>query len=54
MVPVFNLFSGWLIFHEQFTSVEIAGAVVIVGSCFALVIINFRVGKKTRILKLIE
>ena len=54
MVPVFNLFSGWVIFHEQFTPMEIAGAIVIMGSCFALVIINLRVGKKTRILKLIE
>jgi len=54
MVPVFNLFSGWLIFHEQFSTVEMLGAFVIVGSCFALVIINFSVGKKTRILKLVE
>lgn len=54
MVPVFNLFSGWLIFHEQFTTIEMSGAFVIVISCFALVIINFRIGKKTRILKLVE
>jgi len=54
MVPVFNLFSGWLIFHEQFSTEEMLGAFVIVGSCFALVIINFSVGKKTRILKLVE
>jgi len=54
MVPVFNLISGWLIFHEQFTTIEMTGAFVIVGSCFALVIINFRIGKKTRILKLVE
>jgi drug/metabolite transporter (DMT)-like permease len=54
MVPVFNLLSGWLIFHEQFSTIEMAGAFVIVGSCFALVIINFSVGKKTRILKLVE
>jgi drug/metabolite transporter (DMT)-like permease len=54
MVPVFNLLSGWLIFHEQFTSVEMAGAFVIVSSCFTLVLINFRIGKKTRILKLVE
>jgi drug/metabolite transporter (DMT)-like permease len=54
MVPVFNLLSGWLIFHEQFSTVEMAGAFVIVGSCFALVIINFRIGKKTRILKMVE
>jgi drug/metabolite transporter (DMT)-like permease len=54
MVPVFNLLSGWLIFHEQFTTIEMTGAFVIVGSCFALVIINFRIGKKTRILKLVE
>ncbi|HEY3371463.1 MAG TPA: DMT family transporter [Prolixibacteraceae bacterium] len=54
MVPVFNLFSGWLIFHEQFSTIEMSGAFVIVSSCFALVIINFRIGKKTRILKLVE
>lgn len=54
MVPVFNLLSGWLIFHEQFTTIEMAGAFVIVSSCFTLVIINFRIGKKTRILKLVE
>ncbi|HAH22311.1 MAG TPA: hypothetical protein DCL77_00825 [Prolixibacteraceae bacterium] len=54
MVPVFNLLSGWLIFHEQFSPIEMSGAFVIVSSCFALVIINFRIGKKTRILKLVE
>ncbi len=54
MVPVFNLFSGWLIFHEQFSTVEMVGSLVIVGSCFALVLINFTVGKKTRILKMVE
>lgn len=54
MVPVFNLLAGWLIFNEQFTTIEMAGAFVIVSSCFALVIINFRIGKKTRILKLVE
>ena len=54
MVPVFNLLSGWLIFHEQFSPIEMAGAFVIVTSCFALVIINLRIGKKTRILKLVE
>ena len=54
LVPVFNIFSGWLIFHEQFTTIEMSGAFVIVSSCFALVIINLRIGKKTRILKLVE
>ncbi len=54
LVPVFNLLSGWLIFHEQFTPTEMTGAFVIVSSCFALVIINFRIGKKTRILKMVE
>jgi len=54
MVPVFNLLSGWLIFHEQFSTIEMSGAFVIVASCFALVIINFRIGKKTRILKMVE
>ena len=54
MVPVFNLFSGWLIFHEQFNAIEMWGAFVIVGSCFMLVFVNFRGGKKTRILKMVE
>lgn len=54
LVPVFNLLSGWLIFHEQLNSTEMMGALIIVGSCFALVIINFRIGKRTRILKLVE
>jgi len=54
MVPVFNLLSGWLIFQEQLTTIELTGAFIIVLSCFALVIINFRIGKKTRILKLVE
>lgn len=54
MVPVFNLLSGWLIFHEQFSTVEMVGAFVIVSSCFVLVIINFRIGKKARILKMVE
>ncbi len=54
MVPVFNLLSGWLIFHEQFTTIEMSGAFIIVISCFVLVIINFRIGKKTRILKIVE
>jgi drug/metabolite transporter (DMT)-like permease len=54
MVPVFNLLSGWLIFHEHLAPIEMVGALIIVGSCFLLVIINFRIGKKTRILKLVE
>ncbi len=54
MVPVFNLFSGWFIFNEQYSTLETAGAFIIVSSCFMLVIINFRIGKKTRILKLVE
>ncbi len=54
LVPVFNLLSGWLIFHEQFTGIEMIGAFVIVISCFTLVIVNYTVGKKTRILKLVE
>ena len=54
LVPVFNLISGWLIFHEQFNTIEMSGAFVIVSSCFALVIINFMIGKKTRILKMVE
>lgn len=54
LVPVFNLFSGWLIFHEQLNATETTGAFIIVCSCFALVLINFRIGRKTRILKLVE
>ena len=54
MVPVFNLFSGWLIFHERYNTIEMIGAFIIVSSCFVLVIVNFRIGKKTRILKLVE
>jgi len=54
LVPVFNLFSGWLIFHEHFTTIEMVGAFIIVTSCMALVAINFRIGKKTRILKMVD
>lgn len=54
LVPVFNLASGWLIFHEQLNTVETTGAFIIVVSCFALVLINFRIGKRTRILKLVD
>jgi len=54
MVPVFNLLAGWLIFHEHFTNIEMIGAFVIISSCFILVVINFRIGKKTRILKMVE
>ena len=54
MVPVFNLLAGWFIFHEQYTAIEILGAFIIVSSCFFLVFINFRIGKRTRILKMVE
>jgi len=54
MVPVFNLLAGWLIFHELYTTIELIGAFIIVSSCFLLVFVNFRVGKRTRILKLVE
>lgn len=54
LVPVFNLISGWLIFKEKFNTTEIIGALTIVGSCFVLVFVNFRIGKKTRILKIVE
>jgi drug/metabolite transporter (DMT)-like permease len=54
MVPVFNLLSGWIIFHEQLSPIELAGGFVIIISCFMLVFINFRIGKKTRILKMVE
>lgn len=54
LVPVFNLLSGWLIFKEKFSTIEIIGAFIIVGSCFLLVFVNFRIGIKARILKLVE
>lgn len=54
LVPVFNLLSGWLIFKEQFNSTEMIGAFIIVTSCFLLVLLNFKIGKKTRILKIVE
>ncbi len=54
LVPVFNLLSGWLIFKEKFSTIEIIGAFIIVGSCFMLVFINFKIGIKARILKLVE
>jgi drug/metabolite transporter (DMT)-like permease len=54
LVPVFNLLSGWLIFKEKFSTIEIIGAFIIVGSCFLLVFLNFRIGIKSRILKLVE
>ena len=54
LVPVFNLFSGWLIFNEKYSFIEMIGAFVIVGSCFLLVFVNFRIGKRTRILKMVE
>jgi drug/metabolite transporter (DMT)-like permease len=54
LVPVFNLLSGWLIFKEKFSTIEIFGALIIVGSCFLLVFVNFKIGIKARILKLVE
>lgn len=54
LVPVFNLFSGWLIFNEKYSFIEMIGAFVIVGSCFLLVFVNFKIGKRTRILKMVE
>lgn len=54
LVPVFNLLSGWLIFQEQYSTVEMIGAFIIVGSCFLLVFVNFSTGKSTRILKMVE
>lgn len=54
LVPVFNLFSGWLIFNEKYSFIEMIGAFAIVGSCFLLVFVNFRIGKRTRILKMVE
>ncbi len=54
LVPVFNLLSGWFIFNEKYSTIEMIGAFVIVGSCFLLVFVNFRIGKRTRILKMVE
>jgi len=54
LVPVFNLLSGWLIFKEKLSTIEIIGAFIIVGSCFLLVFVNFKIGIKARILKLVE
>lgn len=54
LVPVFNLISGWLIFHEQYSFIEMIGAFIIVGSCLLLVFVNFNIGKRTRILKMVE
>lgn len=54
LVPVFNLASGWLIFNEQYSFIELVGAFIIVGSCLLLVFVNFNIGKRTRILKMVE
>ena len=54
LVPAFNLLSGYLIFNEQFSTNETLGAMIIILSCFSLVIINYRIGKKSRILKMVE
>lgn len=54
LVPVFNLASGWLIFNEQYSFIELIGAFIIVGSCLLLVFVNFNIGKHTRILKMVE
>lgn len=54
MVPAFNLLSGYFIFREQFSGQETAGAMLIILSCILLVFINYRIGKKSRILKMVE
>lgn len=54
LVPAFNLLSGFFIFREQFNGFEMAGATLIIWSCLLLVLINYRVGKKSRILKMVE
>lgn len=54
MVPVLNLLSGYFIFEEQFSITETTGALVIILSCISLVIINYSIGKRSRILKLVE
>jgi len=54
LVPVLNLLSGYFIFQEQFTATESMGAIVIIASCISLVIINYSIGRKSRILKLVE
>jgi len=54
LVPVLNITSGFLIFGEHYTATEMLGAAIIIGSCLVLVLINYRMGKKTRIMKLVE
>ncbi|WP_372776753.1 DMT family transporter [Mangrovibacterium sp.] len=54
MVPAINLMSGYFIFQEQFAINEIWGAILIILSCLSLVVINYRMGKKSRILKMVE
>lgn len=54
MVPVLNLLIGYFIFDEEFNSSETIGAFVIIASVFALVLINYRSGIKSRIFKMVE
>lgn len=54
MVPVLNLLIGYFIFDEEFNSSETIGAFVIIASVFALVLINYRAGIKSRIFKVVE
>lgn len=54
MVPVINLLMGYFIFGEEFNTHETTGAIVIIASVFALVLINYRAGIRSRIFKLVE
>jgi len=54
LVPALNIFSGYYIFNEQFSLYETFGAITIIGSCVSLVVINYHLGHKGRIMKLVE
>ncbi|MDX9881261.1 MAG: DMT family transporter [Prolixibacteraceae bacterium] len=54
LVPVLNLLMAYFIFGEEFNTKESIGAIIIIASCFALVLINYRMGIKSRILKMVE
>ncbi|HBL74371.1 MAG: hypothetical protein A2W90_19815 [Bacteroidetes bacterium GWF2_42_66] len=54
MVPVLNMLSAYFIFGEEFNTNETIGAFIIIASCFALVLINYRAGIRSRILKMVE
>ncbi len=54
LVPVFNILLAYFLFGEEFNAHETTGTFIIIASCFALVLINYRVGIKSRILKMVE